>query len=976
MISRIQIFFLFLLSISNLYAQQTLDLSGNWQVKIEEENPKTVSVPGLAGNPSKMEKMVYSRKVVLPEGNWNLATLILNGARFDPTIFINGQRIAEQEGGMAPLQFIISHPDLKPGKTVNLEIHLKALSEIKVSNASRIPEADRWRSNVSSCLWDKVEMLFSTSARISLIQPRYIPENDTIQFLVHLDGLLNVSKSQFQLELQYGKNRIILIPIIASQNNIQIKIKRPASLPLWTPDSPDRMNFTFLVKKKNQILDQQNLIWAPKDFRVKDKKFLLNNRHFQARAVTVVWHRWVRDAEGQQLAWDTTWFKNNIILRSKSLGANTLRFHLGTPPEVFLELCDRYGMAVQLEWLFFHGMKANQQSLENQWRSWLDLAMKHPSVILIHPWNETEGKELETAWFALNKILPDYPPLVLAERNVLHLHKYWWSMFENLGLYYDGYQQFPKAVMADEFGGNYLDGKNKPGGYKTLKESFLRFLGPNATEQDRAEIHLLSNTRIAEYWRRLEVAGFSPFCALGSWEDGNHWFLDSLKTGKPKPVWEGLRAAFSPQTISLEIWDRNFMPTQEFSCPLHFFNDAPDPLKMKALLCLFDSTGKRIWADTVRQKVGAFGHETFPVEFMMPDRVGRFTLKAILVNGKDKVPESVWSIRILNPTRFGKDLIKVSTLEGDKELIQFKEEYFPEPSQNEKKNKEVLICKSSTYQSLSIQKKDSIENRIRKGMNVVFTDAGPQWLGAGYEDESLENAFQAQPVVKVPKQVNQIFTLGVKINFTQTAEPESHIHPNSENSSLWKGLQHDYGWLWNGYRGGLITPSANMDISGLGGTALKALWQKRGADTSQIKNGLVAYELQGFYAFSNKRNDSETRKKLKEKVAFLVADAPALQASVNPNAPILESDLKIQIASAGKAEGTEILVLSVCGKNLVRTPVVQIGFGLGKGKMMVSQLLMEGRLAPSFQDQNVYAVRKDPVAIQMLINMVESIAKH
>jgi len=32
---------------------------------------------------------------------------------------------------------------------------------------------------------------------------------------------------------------------------------------------------------------------------------------------------------------------------------------------------------------------------------------------------------------------------------------------------------------------------------------------------------------------------------------------------------------------------------------------------------------------------------------------------------------------------------------------------------------------------------------------------------------------------------------------------------------------------------------------------------------------------------------------------------------------------------------------------------------------------MEGRLAPKWQNQSVYAVRKDPVAIGMLINMIE-----
>jgi beta-galactosidase len=964
---RLLLFFVFLFGLA-AHAQQTLHLSGLWNVKTGTQSEKIVTVPGVAGDPKKMEPVVYFRKVHLPEGKWNRAFLNLNGARFDPSVWINGKRIAEAEGGMAPVSMEIRHPEIKPGKTTDLEIHLKSLSELSETNASRIPEADRWRSNVSSSLWDKIELHTCKDVHIERILPT-APHPDSVAFELIWSSLPG-SKPADGLEISGWEN--YRFKIEPGSQRLKIKVRKPAPVSNWSPENPGLHSFRFRILRKGEILDEKVLNWAPKSFRVSNKKFLLNEKPFQARAVTIVWHRWVRDPEGAALGWDTAWFKQNILFRAKSLGANTIRFHLGTPPEVFLDLCDRYGMAVQLEWLFFHGMKADKKSLENQWHSWLDLAIRHPSVCIIHPWNETEGKELETAWSALNTLLPEYPPLVLAERDVLHLHKYWWSLFENLGLYYDNFEQFPKAVMADEFGGNYLDGHNQPGGYKTLKESFLRFCGPTQSEKDRAELHLLANARVAEYWRRLGVAGFSPFCALGSWDDGNHWFLDSLKYGRPKPVWEGLRAAYSPQSVSLEIWDRNFLPYQEFSCPLHFFNDTPEPRKMKALLCLLDSNGKRIWADTIRQKTGAHGHEQFPVEFMMPNLEGRFILKAILITGNQNPPESSWPIRILKPKRFDARPVQIFTLPEDKELARFAKEFFPAAIQKSKTDP-VLVCKAASYQSLSGRAKDSIQKKIREGMHVVFTDAGPQILGAGYPEEGTENAFQASPVVKIPKKADQNFPLGVKIKYTQTAEPESHVHPNSQNQKLWKGLKYDYAWLWNGYRGGLVAPAADMEISGLGSNPLKALWQKRGADTSRIKYGLIAYELQGFYAFSNQKNDATLRKKLKEKVSFLVADAPALQASVNPNAPILEYDLREILKSSEKAEGTQIQVLSVCGKNLVRTPVVQMGFGKGKGNLLISQLLMEGRLAPSFQNQQVYAVRKDPVAIQILINMVESV---
>jgi hypothetical protein len=137
--------------------------------------------------------------------------------------------------------------------------------------------------------------------------------------------------------------------------------------------------------------DQSVMPFGVKDFRVIDKQYYLNNEHITLLGGTVVWHRWVRDKEARSLAYDTEWFTENIILRSKEHGANYLRFHLGVPPEAFLDLCDKYGMAVQFEWSFFHGMPASKESLLEQYPKWFDMAMRHPSVVLFHPYNETEG---------------------------------------------------------------------------------------------------------------------------------------------------------------------------------------------------------------------------------------------------------------------------------------------------------------------------------------------------------------------------------------------------------------------------------------------------------------------------------------------------------------------------------------------------------------------------------------------------------
>jgi hypothetical protein len=121
---KIRVLLLALFVSTKILAQQTLDLSGAWNVKVGSQPEKSVIVPGLAGDPKKMESVVYSKQITLP----NLPSLngevklVLNGARFDPEIFINKKKVGSAEGGIAPLSFWLFHPDLKPGKTIELEI--------------------------------------------------------------------------------------------------------------------------------------------------------------------------------------------------------------------------------------------------------------------------------------------------------------------------------------------------------------------------------------------------------------------------------------------------------------------------------------------------------------------------------------------------------------------------------------------------------------------------------------------------------------------------------------------------------------------------------------------------------------------------------------------------------------------------------------------------------------------------------------
>jgi beta-galactosidase len=976
-------------SASEGQSQFAVSLNGIWQTGFSRNYIANAQVPGISIDPSKMntEKLWYKKEVVLPKGDWQYATLELKGARFLPEVFVNGASVSKQAGGMAPTFHLLQSKDVKPGNTITLEIALSSLKDIPSTDASYIPPADQWRSNIASCLWDDVILHLHGATRIDRIVPfvNFKESKADIHFdLLQLHSATLHGKAQLEITDQKGKLLMRATKPLSGLNNT-IAISYKNKLQVWSPEHPVVYQLCLTVlDEKNKVTDERIIPFGIKEFATKNKRFYLNNQPCTPRGATVVWHRWVRSQEGRELGFDTAWFAKNIVQRSKDYGANYLRFHLGKPPERLLDLCDKYGLLVQYEWSFFHGMPATKESLLEQYRYWLDAAMRHPSVALVHPYNETEGDQLKTVWEALDSLLKNYPPLVMEERDVIHVHKYWWSLFENLGLYYDDASQFPKTIMVDEFGGNYLDEKGDLGGYKSLKESYMRFLGRTHTAEERLDFHAMANARVAEYWRRINAAGYAPFCALGSWEDGNNWFLGKLKEGNPKPVWNELTAAFSPQSVSLDIWDRNFTPAEKISLPVYLFNDTERTAKLKIRLSLVDGKNQSLFDTVFEKTAGAFSRQVHSIPFTVPGITGGYIVKAELLNRPSAVKYPVisqWPIHVFQATVTADvQQIKIGIPDEEKEIKQFLNNHNIITTSINDATANVILTSLNTWKKIAQNDRSllqQLQSAIDKGTSIVMLDAGERYLGQGYPAKS-DDLGPLQGVARItdPKITSYDLFKGVSLTFTEAAEPESHLHADKNNDQLWKHLPKQYTWLWNGMRGGLLAPAADMDFHGLSADAFLSQWKARGADENAIKNSsYYAYELQGFYAFSMQANDAAVQKKLKEKVAFLVEDAPALANAINPLTPVKITDLSQEYQFAKNGQAQRFTPLANCGKNLTRTPVALIEFGEGKGKLIVSQLLTAGRLAKSFGEEGFYGIRYDETAVQMVLNMLQVAAQ-
>lgn len=984
-------------------------LNGEWEVGLDRAYDRAAPVPGIATDPAAMDEapLWYKRTVDLPGGDWTDATLILKGARFRPTVYVDGVKVHEIEGGMAPTVHPLRSEAIRPGATITLEIALTPLNQMPEEDASRTPEADWWRSNVSCCLWDDVVLHLHGPARIARLLPMPDLEKDELALSLLIAKDAGVA-GDFELavaihpakdtaatdgaEAADGPTLVEARQVVSGGTGL-MRVPLKGALARWSPASPNCYRLVATLLREGRPIDRYETPLGLKDFRVVGKAFRLNGDPITLRAGSVVWHRFCRDAEGRTLAFNPAWWEENILKRLKSHGANTLRFHLGMPPEWILDLCDKHGLLVQAEWSFFHGLKGSMESLLLQWRDWLDLCHRHPSTAIVHAWNETEGEELEKAFSALEALAHEYPPMVVGHRDVIHVHKYWWSLFENVGCYYETADTFPQPIMVDEFGGNYLDGDCEPGGYPTLEESLLRFLGPKHTAESRLHLHTEANARIAEYWRRIGAAGFSPFCILGSWEDGNHHFLGELTDGAPKPVWHALTAAYAPVSVSLDLWDRNFAPSGRRVAPLHFFNETDEERLLAATVRLVrEGNPEELWYETeVEALLPPYGHREEPVELVFPKRAGKWRAQAMLRTAPPGVEHSVlsewrcWTIKPKCPKALAGKTVAVN--HGEAELRAFLQANGVAVTAG-LEGADILLTGRDSWEALDEVPTclNQIEKALTRGTPVVMLDVGPRPLGQGYLEGGEAGPLQGAPVVAEPERVKVRLCWGLRAYFTTAPEPESCLHPAEAGCALWAGLHPEATWLWNGYKGGLTVPATDMTLGGISPSAFLEQWRARGLDPAKIETDhRYAYALGGYYAFAPEMND-ETKAELRRRVRFLVEDAPALAREIDPEGTIDVYDLPEWLEHCRGAMAQTLTPLVRCGKGLHRTPVMEVTFqadpeaeregamgatlAAGGARLILSQVLTAGRLAPGFGTPGLYGVRQDPAAQQWTLNLL------
>ncbi len=997
---------------SVMLSGQNLNLNGEWETGIDRQYTSQTMVPGIpttdTHNPAP-GSVWFKKQIQLPEGDWTNVSLVLKSALYRPRVYINGDKVGESIGGMMPISFGLSHKQVKPGNEIVLEIELTSLKDVPEDDPAKPSPADLWRSCQASWIRDDISLIFYNNWQITRLIPFTSESRNSvnIEWGISPDGKDASVPDQVKFDILDATGTVVLTSKVKPKSLAgSVVIPFNDQLKLWSPLDPNLYQLRTQVIHKGKVAHEKVINYAPKTFGVSEdkSKFLLNGNPCTLRGGSIVWNRFAREAVAKDLIDDREWFYEAIIKPFKEHGANLLRFHLYPPPEWMMDLCDEYGLLVQLEAQYFHGMGGSRETLPVYYSKLLTLGAQHPSTALIQLFNETEPELEKIMHDSYLEISSQFPNYLIANSDTYNLHRYWWSMAENVALYANSWKDYDRPTVIDEFGANYMNENWEVSSYPRAEPGFDRFLNVGHTPEMRSKMQEWSYGRIGEYWRRIGIQGIAPFCTLGPFEDGGNWYEGPLEEARLKPLWSSLASVYSPRSVSIEIWDRNFEPNQEVELPLYLFNEYSEGDSVQVELRILNEESAPIWSVRLSHWLDPFAEAVKKVNVSMPAIGGDYVLEAELLNpvGGVKVPViSLWEVNVhevVVPSVLKSASIGIPDSELELSTVLRDLGLKPGSITNEV---DIIVTSHITWDA--IYKGDSsvmqqLDGAIRAGKKVVMLDVGPKFHGEkcptpapivgadGTEypahiiqkgdtskntlllaSQSFSDEFEARREKDI---WSGDFPGGVSMSMKYALEPESHFHPSPFGQELWNDLSgKDRTWLWNGLRGGLTVPAIDVFVDDLDQNGYLDFWLKRGADTARIKNGpYYAYELEGYFGFSDTNDDLLVLQDLYKRVHFVVEDLVSLRGLLDP-----DSDAKIQDISrvysslGGKSE--KIVPLAIAGYGLNKTPIQMIDFANG-GKLIVSNLFTAGRLTKEISGSNLYDYRFDPVCLQFVLNML------
>jgi hypothetical protein len=370
-----------------------------------------------------------------------------------------------------------------------------------------------------------------------------------------------------------------------------------------------------------------------------------------------------------------------------------------------------------------------------------------------------------------------------------------------------------EPAVLNEFLWWWLDRENNPA--KLTLDVVERWLGSGWTKEELVARQSFLASELVELFRRMRVDAIQPFVYLSnSAGPTGHWFLGDIAGLVPKPLLGTLKNAFSPFGVSVELWDRHFVPGEERTVRIFLFND--DPVKKEGRLRYgFVRDGEKLLHEPhERVSVDPSACSILPVHVTFPENPGSYEIVAELTGPAGSAAFSRKIVHVVADDLSDPALGDIRCLAADPrgEVTEFLSgigiRVAALGSGDPAGSDCLLVCEEALRDSAYAGNIPAITGAVRNGASLILIE--PEFGNRGHENLGVID--------------------GLSLTIERRADVDkggydSYVFPADPQHPLWKNIPPEHLRMFNGAYGGEIvsqhTVTPDVPMEALAGCGLK-----------------------------------------------------------------------------------------------------------------------------------------------------------
>ncbi len=800
-------------------------LNGTWQLQPsnDESLPATwshsVPVPAMVDSAQprynwKDFKYHWHRVEFRVPGSRDLAFIVLEQAMFGTEVWMNGEHVGGDIACYTSQEHDVSK-SVKVGEKNELIVRIGQRSDLPEWNAAG---NDQERTEWIPGIWGDVFLVQCGNPRIKFVQVISHIETSMAEVRVTAENRsakeISVTVASSIHEKRSGKevtSRANEHGVIAAgkERTFVVHLKLSAAR-LWSPEHPFLYEVLSTVSVDDVMVDDIRTTFGMREFKIVGADFYFNGKKILLRGGNIAFHRFLADADRGALPWNLDWVKRLLIDIPKSHNFNFFRNHIGQMYNRWYDIADEHGMLLQNEWMFWTTTGSREQ-ITKEFTRWLQDNWNHPSIIMWDALNECSDEIVQ------KQIVPEMkkldPTRPWESVDVVEEHPYIYSLGPVLNDRKFGFtrsldeiERSTRPTMLNEFCWWWLDKEYNPS--LLTKQVVERWLGPSWTKEQLIEHQSFLAQELVELFRRMQVDAIQPFVYLSNNAGPTaNWFEGDIKDLKPKPILQALKNAFSPFGVSIELWDRHFVPNESRQVRVFVFNDSFEPRSGTLSCGVVNAKGE--WLFETRQAVAVepSGFAIVSMTIVLPSRPGEYAVRASLQENGIHVASSEKVAHVIAPPEASVKLhkVRIAILDGNNELATFLEKMglsYVSLSGANLRECDMLIVGEGMLRVASYQ--------VRLGAITKFLESGKTVVVVEPEFESEDGEILSA-------------ALGVELRIEKRVDADkggydSYVFAENASHPLWNGISPDHLKMFNGGHGGeivsqhTVTPTAAATV--------------------------------------------------------------------------------------------------------------------------------------------------------------------